>query len=93
MDSDDITKLTGSAFAYDYYELPHECSDEEITSYCATTREMFAPIARSFDDQKNTEWLVRSYLALKFVLGSSVLGSSAQYAEEHNLQITLPYLR
>ncbi|MGI6854263.1 hypothetical protein [Mesorhizobium sp. 1B3] len=53
---------------------------------------MFDPIAKNFDDALNTEWFVRSYLALKFVLGATVLGNSAEYAEDRNLQVTLPYL-
>ncbi|WP_206118394.1 hypothetical protein, partial [Rhizobium laguerreae] len=93
MDSDAIVSLTGSDFNYHYKELPTRCSDSEIQNYISRTRDLFDPIARAFEDAHNTEWFIRSYLALKYVLGSTVLANSAEYAEERNLQVTLPYLR
>ncbi len=92
MDSEAITSLTGSDLAYNYRELPHRCSDDEIAGYIQRTRDLFNPIARGFDDDRNTEWFIRGYLALKFVLGATVLANSAEYAESRNLQVTLPYL-
>lgn len=92
MDSNTITALTGSELAYNYRELPNRCSDNEISGYIKRTRDLFDPIARTFDDAQNTEWFIRSYLALKFVLGATILANSAEYAEGRNLQVTLPYL-
>lgn len=92
MDSEKIVSLTGSELVYNYRELPHRCSDDEIEGYITRTRDLFDPIARGFDDDRNTEWFIRSYLALKFVLGATVLANSAEYAEIRNLQVTLPYL-
>lgn len=93
MESEAIVSLTGSTLTYDYKELPSRCSDDEIKNYVRRTRELFNPIARDFDDARNTEWFIRSYLALKYVLASTVLANSAEYAEQQNLQVTLPYLR
>ncbi len=92
MDSETITSLTGSDITYNYRELPECCSDDEIAAYIQRTRELFGPIARAFDNGRNTEWFIRSYLALKFVLGATVLANSAEFAEGRNLQVTLPYL-
>jgi hypothetical protein len=92
VDSETITSLTGSDITYNYRELPECCSDDEIAAYIQRTRELFSPIARAFDNERNTEWFIRSYLALKFVLGATVLANSAEYAEGRNLQVTLPYL-
>jgi hypothetical protein len=92
VDSETITSLTGSTLTYNYRELSERGSDDEIAAYIQRTRDLFNPIARSFDDDRNTEWFIRSYLALKFVLGATVLANSAEYAEVSNLQVTLPYL-
>jgi hypothetical protein len=92
VDTSTIISLTGSDLIYNYRELPDRCSVDEITGYIQRTRDLFDPIARAFDDDRNTEWFIRSYLALKFVLGATVLGNSAEYAESQNLQVTLPYL-
>ncbi|WP_245469042.1 MULTISPECIES: hypothetical protein [unclassified Mesorhizobium] len=92
MDSETIVSLTGSDLAYSYRELPERCSGVEIDRYIQRTRDLFDPVARGFDDARNTEWFIRSYLALKFVLGATVLANSAEYAEDRNLQVALPYL-
>ncbi|KGE01865.1 hypothetical protein [Rhizobium sp. YS-1r] len=88
MDSDAIVSLTGSDFNYNYKEIPTRCSDSEIQNYISRTRDLFDPIARAFEDGCNTEWFIRSYLALKYVLSSTVLANSAEYSKKRNLQVT-----
>jgi hypothetical protein len=73
VDSETITSLTGSEQAYNYRELPERCSDSEIVGYIQRTRDLFDQIARGFDDDRNTEWFIRSYLALKFVLVPGII--------------------
>lgn len=87
-----LNQFTGSEFTYDYRTVPELCEESAIRGYCAATRSCFAPIAKAFNNEAHTEWLVRSYLALKYVLGATVLASSAEYAEDHNLCVALPYL-
>lgn len=91
MDSEDIVSLTGLKTNYSHKELP-KISNESLRNYAIKTRELFGPIAKSFDDEKNTEWLIRSYLSLKYILASTVLGTSANHAESENLKVSLPYL-
>ena len=91
MDYDEIVALTGLNTTYRYKELI-KIDDNALRGYATKTRALFGPIARSFDDDKNAEWLIRSYLALKYVLASTVLGTSASHAEDQNLKVTLPYL-
>ncbi|MDO6755969.1 hypothetical protein Q4598_06990 [Phaeobacter inhibens] len=91
MDHEDVVSLTGLDTICRYQELT-KIADKSLQNYAAKTRELFGPVAKSFDDDKNAEWLIRSYLALKFVLASTVLGTSAKHADNENLKITLPYL-
>lgn len=91
MDNDQVVSLTGLKTSYDYRELSN-LPDNSLSSYASKTRQKFSEIAKSFNDEENAEWLIRSYLALKYVLASTVLGTSAIHAEGENLQITLPYL-
>lgn len=86
-----IAKRAGSQFEYRYRELPR-FDDEAVGRYIETTRRMFAPIAAGFDDAANTEWFVRSYLALKFTLAATLQANSARFALERNLQVVQPYL-
>ncbi|WP_332363934.1 MULTISPECIES: hypothetical protein [Asaia] len=87
----DIALLAGSDFEYHYKELP-KFSDAEIRQYIDRTRSMAAPIATGFSDEHNAEWFIRSYLALKLILASTLLANTALYARDHNLQAVGPYL-
>lgn len=91
LDAASIAKRAGSIFDYQYVELVKQRA-EAVASYIATTRRLFAPIARSFDDEANTEWFVRSYLALKFTLAATLHANSGRYAQARNLQVVQPYL-
>jgi hypothetical protein len=62
MDSEEITRLTGSNYPYNYSELPEVASDQHIVNYCSDTRALFAPIAKSFDDE-DPRFLVASHIA------------------------------
>lgn len=86
-----IATRAGSQFEYRYRELP-SFGEEAIGRYIETTRRMFASIANDFDDSANTEWFVRSYLALKFVLAATLQANSARFAIDRNLQVVQPYL-
>ena len=86
-----IAKNAGSQFEYRYRELPN-FDDGALIRYIGTTRRLFAPIANGFEDTANTEWFVRSYLALKFVLAATLQANSARFAIERNLQVVRPYL-
>ena len=55
-------------------------------------RQPFADIAKNLDITTNTQWIVRTYLASKMILASSVMLTSAEYAESKNLRIVKPYL-
>ncbi len=91
LDAPSIAKRAGSEFEYQYSELK-KCGPEAVAGYIEQTRALFAPIARSFDHTLNTEWFVRSYLSLKFVLAATLHANSARYAQAQNLQVVRPYL-
>ena len=88
----DLSELTGSAYSYQYRALPATCASEAVQAYVVETRRKFAKIAKDFDDAAHTQWLARNYLALKLVLGATIMASSAEHAQAENLQVTLPYL-
>ena len=91
LDAADVPRLAGSDFEYRYQELP-KSGDAAIRQYIARTRALAAPIATGFDDERNAESFIRSYLALKLVLSSTLLANTALYARDHNLQEVRPYL-
>jgi hypothetical protein len=84
--------LTGSRYAYDYIELPAQVTADQVAAYCHETRRRFAPIAKSLTDSDNSRWLLRHYLALKFVISASTLIGSSEYSWQRNVLMSVPYL-
>ena len=77
---------------FEYKELFKNFESKKIESVVNSLRQPFAAIAKNLDVTTNTQWTVRTYLASKMILASSVMLSSAEYAESKNLRIVKPYL-
>lgn len=87
----DVGKLSGSPYAYSFAELRNVATEQEVRSYCDETRRRFAPIAKGFSDKLNTQWFVRHYLAVKYLLAGSIMLGSAEYSKKRNVQVSVPY--
>jgi hypothetical protein len=62
-----------------------------IQAYCSVQRSKFAPLAKAFDAEGNSRWVLRHYLAIKFATAANMLAGSAAYAHDHNLMLAVPY--
>lgn len=91
MDQSDITKATGSSYCFAYRQLPKEATVEQLQDYCSGVRRLFAPIAKDMDTEKNSIWVLRHYLAIKFIAASSLLAGSAEHSFKQNIQLAVPY--
>ena len=87
-----LSRLTGSQYHYDYTALEATCPEAILKDYVHRTRAMLAPRARAFDGNTHTEWVLRHYLALKFILHATIMATSARYSHGRNVQISVPYL-
>ncbi|WP_294589947.1 hypothetical protein [uncultured Bacteroides sp.] len=77
---------------FEYKELYSNFGKKIIETRINDLRPPFTEIAKVFDIKSNTQWIIRTYLASKMILASSVLLTSAQYAKSKNLRIVEPYL-
>lgn len=77
---------------FEYKELYSTFGKKTVVARINALRPHFTEIAKSFDIKYNTQWIIRTYLASKMILASSVLLTSAQYAKSKNLRIVEPYL-
>ncbi|RJV08713.1 hypothetical protein DWZ67_02105 [Bacteroides sp. AF34-31BH] len=77
---------------FEYKELYSNFGEKIIETRINDLRPPFTEIAKVFDIKSNTQWIIRTYLASKMILASSVLLTSAQYAKSKNLRIVEPYL-
>lgn len=87
----DILAATGSDYCYAYKALPLEANLSMVQAYCSVQRSKFAPIAKTFDAEANSRWVLRHYLAIKFATAANMLAGSAAYAYDHNLMLGVPY--
>lgn len=87
----DIQAATGSGYCIGYRALRSEATLEQVQTYCKRSKALFLPIAKTFTADDNSRWLLRHYLAVKFVSASALMAGSAHYAYEHNLMMAVPY--
>src|ERR1700733_5088029 len=87
----DVRSLTGSDFCYDYHELFYAADEKEVRQYCKVVKGHFAPHAKSLDKKTNAIWVLRHFLAIKFLSAAAVLSGSAEYAFQKNLLLAVPY--
>lgn len=87
----DINKYSGSEYSYSFRVIPHLATESDILAYCESARSKFAPITKIFNDDLNTQWLVRHYLAVKYISAASITLGTAIYGEKKNVLATLPY--
>src|SRR4051794_35789698 len=78
MDKEDIWEMTGQS-VYDYYGLLRTEPDA-VRAYVGWSAGLFTAKAGAWDVGANTEWIARHYLAVKLLLSSQVMFTSAEYA-------------
>ena len=88
---DDIRDFTKSNYCYHYQELPTQVGMSEISAYCSKMKNKFAPIAKEFSDKENGLWLVRHYLAIKYIMAASILSGAGIYSQQRNVLVGIPY--
>lgn len=84
--------LAGESWLYDFSYLGDIFTDIALKKYISWISRRAAKVSSAWNDEANSEWLVRMFLAARMTLGASVMASSRDYAEEKNLRIVIPYL-
>ncbi|GAB6890505.1 hypothetical protein [Geobacillus stearothermophilus] len=85
-----VRKIIGDVFEYNH--LPKEFKGDELTKHKERMRNKFRKLAKSWNTELNTEWLLRHYLSVKMILSASVMLTSIEFAKRKNLKIVEPYL-
>lgn len=63
-----------------------------LRNYFSKTQPLFDKIAERWSSELHSEWLLRQYLALKYIMAASIQIGSADHAYTENLQMAVPYL-
>lgn len=82
-------RYTGASTEFPY-DLLSGLSDDSVESYCRALRQRFQ--RQTSRPNAVEEWFFRTYAAVKLILSSTVMLSSANYATMRGLRIVEPYL-
>lgn len=72
--------------------LFHLAEEKELLSVCNKISKQYSRLTKNWSVELNSEWTCRIYLATKMILNATVILKQAEFAEEKNLRITIPYL-
>lgn len=87
-----LKKPTGIDCGFEYQNLKHQFAEADIQAYCDRTRKLFSTPTKAWTNELNTIWLIRHYLAVKYIIAASIMIASADYADDRKLFIPTPYL-
>lgn len=82
----------GHKWWYDFGILPILFKPKDVSKYVRFLSEQYSMLTCQWNDDLNSEWVSRIYLAMKMVLSASVMLQSLEYAKKNNLRIVETYL-
>jgi len=82
----------GRSWSYEFRSIPQYCAEATVAKTCQQLLRKIAPIAKDWNDDRNSEWISRIYFAAKMILASSVMAQSLDFAKAKNLRAAIPYL-
>lgn len=77
---------------FDYSKLGEYLNETDLEKGKRKLNSNFKTLTNSWDIQKNSEWVLRNYLATKMIMSTTVMLTSLEYGAERNLRVTEPYL-
>lgn len=90
---DNRIEYAGRSWYYHFDALPSNFSEDRVVSFSQSLLQQFAPTAKQWDNDLNSEWIVRPFFAAKMILGASVMAQSLEFAESTNLRSVVSYLQ
>ncbi len=86
------SKFAGRNWYYDFRVLNSTFSEDKCANMAQGLAVRYSMLSKAWNEEKNSEWICRTYLAAKMILAASLQLSSRRYARSHNLRSVDPYL-
>ena len=77
---------------FEYSKLCGYLNETDLEKGKRKLNNNFKKLTDSWDIQKNSEWVLRNYLATKMIMSTTVMLTSLEYGAERNVRVTAPYL-
>lgn len=85
-------KFAGRQWFYDFRELTQRIDEQNAQKIADSLSVRYSKLTKFWDKEKNSEWMCRIYLSAKMVMNATIQINSMEFAKEHNIRITTPYL-
>ena len=85
-------RFAGRQWFYDFRELTQSTDEKKLKKIANSLSNRYSKLTKSWDDEKNSEWLCRIYFSAKMIMTATLQINSMQYAKKHNIRITNTYL-
>lgn len=86
------TNYAGRSWIYEFHSIPRYCDEETVAQTSGCLFQKIAPITKDWNDNWNSEWILRIYFAAKMILASSIMAQSLEFAKAKNLRAVISYL-
>lgn len=84
--------FAGREWFYDFRVVTCQLEESEVKKVAQSLSVRYSSITKSWDKEKNSEWLCRVYLSAKMVMTATLQMNALDYANDKNLRLVSPYL-
>ena len=84
--------FAGRQWFYSYKELPKISSEEDWGKIADRLTQRYVRLAKQWNEELNSQWTCRFFMAAKLIMSATLKINAADYAEEKNLRVVVPYL-
>ncbi|WP_341679371.1 hypothetical protein [Niveibacterium sp. SC-1] len=88
-----MSNLAGRSWYYDFREIDTAFSEASCAKVSAGLLERYSNLTKAWNPELNSEWTCRLFMAAKLVMSSTLHVNAANFAEDRNLRVVVPYLR
>lgn len=85
-------QYAGRKWYYRFREIPEFFEESDCKKVATGMAVRYSRITRSWNKERNSEWICRIYLAAKLILAASIQLEARNFAISKNLRIVDPYL-
>ncbi|MCX2833824.1 hypothetical protein [Microbulbifer thermotolerans] len=84
--------FAGRAWFYEFRELSNVFEEKSCQKMIGNLSQRFSLLTRSWSEERNSEWLCRTYLSSKMILTATLNLNALEYSNDKNLRVVTPYL-
>jgi hypothetical protein len=85
-------RYAGRNWFYQFRELHNRFNETKAQDVAQSLSSRYSQITKTWNKEKNSEWLCRTYLAAKMVMAATLQINTLNFSESKNIRLTTPYL-